>query len=93
MIFYGVIIVSLVDVELLVNSTLGSFAAIMRTDTDKTVVVSTTDTMAEILKPLKALSFPVKEEVVSSLITSIQDVLDNKVKGLCRSCSVTYDYH
>ena len=67
--------------EFLVNSTLGSFAAIVRTDSDKTVVVSTLETLEEILKPLKVLSLPVKEDVISSLMISIQDLLENNVRG------------
>ena len=69
------------NVHYLVNSTLSSFAAVVRTDTDKTVVVSTLETLDEVLKPLKTMQFSVKDEVVSNLMTSIQDVMDNKVKG------------
>ena len=45
------------------------------------MVVSTLETLDEVLKPLKTMQFSVKDEVVSNLMTSIQDVMDNKVKG------------
>ncbi len=67
------------DVEVLVNYTMSSFAAVIRTDSDKTVVMATLETLYDVLKPLKALSFPIEEKVVDSLMTSIQDILDNKV--------------
>ena len=69
------------NVHYLVNSTLSSFAAVVRTDGDKTVVVSTLETLEEILKPLKILGYVIQEKEVSNLMVSIQDVLDNKVKG------------
>jgi len=69
------------NIHYLVSSTLSSFAAIVRTDGDKTVVVSTLETLEEILKPLKTLNFLIGEKEVSNLMVSIQDVLDNKVKG------------
>lgn len=63
------------------NSALSSFAAVVRTDGDKTVVVSTLETLDEILKPLKTMNFSVNDKEVANLMTSIQDILDNKVKG------------
>ncbi len=62
----------------LVSSALSSFAAVVRTDADKTVVVSTLETLEDMLKYLKSLNFPINDKEVSSLMTSIQDVLDNK---------------
>ena len=45
------------------------------------MVVSTLETLDEVLKPLKMMQFFVKDEVVSNLMTSIQDVMGNEVKG------------
>lgn len=75
--------------ESLVNSTLSSFAAVIRTDSDKTVVVATLETLEDILKPLHKLSFPVKEPAVTSLMTSIQDVMENKVYFDLKTCPLT----
>lgn len=67
--------------EYLVNSTLSSFAAMVRTDSDKTVVMATLETLDDILKPLKEFSFSIREDVVTSLLVSVQDIMENKVRG------------
>jgi len=68
------------NVSFLVNSTLANFAAIVKTENDKTVVVSTLETLDEVLKALKKLSFQMSEEAASSLMVAVQDVLENKVR-------------
>ena len=64
---------------ILINSTVASFAAIVKTDSDKTVVVATLESLDDVLKSLRKLSFPITEEVADSLLVAVQDVLENKV--------------
>lgn len=63
----------------LVNSTLVSLSATVKTDVDKTVVVTALETLDDVLKALRKLSFPMSKEAGDSLLTSVQDVLENKV--------------
>ena len=64
------------------NSTLASFAAIIKTDSDKTVVVTTLETLEDNLKALRKLSFTISEEAGDSLSVAVQDILENKVRIL-----------
>lgn len=59
--------------------TLSSFSAIIKTDIDKTVVVATLETLEELLKALKRLSYPMKEETMDAIVIAIQDILENNV--------------
>jgi hypothetical protein len=67
------------DVGFLVNNTLANFAAMIKTDSDKTVVVAILETLDDILKHFKKLSLPLKEEALDGLMTAVQDVLGNAV--------------
>lgn len=62
------------------NTTLASFAAIIKTDNDKTVVVTTLETLEDVLKAFKKLSLPIREDTGDSLMVAVQDILDNKVR-------------
>lgn len=68
------------NVGYLVNSTLTGFAAIVKTDDDKTVVVTTLETLDDVLRALKKLSFLITEETADSLLVAVQDILENKVR-------------
>ena len=67
------------DVGILVNTTLANFAAMIKTDSEKTVVVATLETLDDVLKHFKKLSLPLKEETLDGLLIAVQDVLENKV--------------
>ena len=67
------------DIDILVNNTLGSMAATVRTDSDRSVVTATLEAVEDLLKALRSLSFPMQDRVLSSLVVSVQDILDNKV--------------
>ena len=69
-------------VGFLVNSTLVSLSATVKTDIDKTVVVTALETLDDVLRALRKLSFSISKEAADSLLTSVQDVLDNKVQCL-----------
>lgn len=69
----------------LVNTTLANFAAMIKTDSDKTVVVATLESLDDLLKALKKLSLPMTEETLDGLIVAVQDILDNKVCMVCRT--------
>ena len=61
------------------NVTLSSFAAVVKTDGDKTVVVATLEVLEDVIKSMKDLSFSMREETLESLMVAIQDTLDNNV--------------
>ena len=65
--------------DVLVNNTLGSMAATVRTDSDRSVVTATLEAVEDLLKALEPLSFPMQERVLSSLVVSVQDILEDKV--------------
>ena len=67
------------DVEVLVNSTLLSMAATVRTDYDRTVVLATLESLEDLLKSLKESSFPLENKPLESLVTSLQDIFEQKV--------------
>ena len=60
---------------------MANFAAMIKTDSDKTVVVATLESLDDLLKALKKLSLEVTEETLDGLIVAVQDILDNKVSG------------
>lgn len=68
------------EVGILVNSTLANFAAMVKTDCEKTVVVTTLEALDDVLKSLRKLSFPMKEETLDGLMVAVQDVLENKTE-------------
>ena len=67
------------NMDVLVNNTLGSMAATVRTDLDRSVVTATLEAVEDLLKALRPLSFPMQERVLSSLVVSVQDILEDKV--------------
>ncbi len=67
------------NIEYLVNSTLLSMAATVRTDTDRSVVLATLESLEDLVKALKSASFRLAEEPLESLAVSIQDILEQKV--------------
>ena len=68
------------NMDVLVNNTLGSMAATVRTDSDRSVVTATLEAVEDLLKALQPLSFPMQDRVLSSLVVSVQDILDDKVR-------------
>ena len=66
---------------------MANFSAIVKMDVEKTVVVTTLETLEELLKTLKSLSPPVTEETLDGLVVAVQDVLENKV--LATQCYIT----
>ena len=68
------------NMDVLVNNTLGSMAATVRTDSDRSVVTATLEAVEDLLKALQPLSFPMQDRVLSSLVVSVQDILEDKVK-------------
>lgn len=68
------------NMDVLVNNTLGSMAATVRTDSDRSVVTATLEAVEDLLKALRPLSFPMQDRVLSSLVVSVQDILEDKVK-------------
>lgn len=67
--------------DVLVNNTLGSMAATVRTDSDRSVVTATLEAVEDLLKALRPLSFPMQDRVLSSLVVSVQDILEDKVSS------------
>lgn len=67
------------DLDYLINNTLGSMAATVRTDCDQTVVGATLEALEDLLKSLKTPPFPMQERVISSLMVSVQDIVEYKV--------------
>ncbi len=68
------------DLEYLLNSTFLSFAATVRTDCDRSVVIATLEMLEDLLKSLKVFSpFPLTEKPLSSLLVSLHDIFNNKV--------------
>lgn len=61
-----------------------------RTDDDPSVVVATLESIELILKSLKECGFHLEEKVVSSLLVTIEDILNNKVS---RCGFYYYMYH
>jgi len=74
---------TLADLEILINSTLVSLAATARTDSDRTVVAATLETLEDLFRSLKSTPFPLTEKALESLMVSIQDLLECKVPTLC----------
>ena len=72
------------NIQALVNSTLASFAATVRTDMDRGVVSTALEMLEDLLKFLRPFSFPLQERVTDSLVVSVQDVFEKKVYYLCR---------
>ena len=68
------------NIDVLLNNTLGSMAATVRTDSDRSVVTATLEAIEDLLKSLRPLSFPMQERVLSSLVVSVQDILEDKVR-------------
>ncbi|KAL5466681.1 hypothetical protein EMCRGX_G030825 [Ephydatia muelleri] len=73
------------NLDVLVNTTLLSMAAVVRTDTDRTVVIATLETLESLLKFLKGVSFIMERNPLDSLSVSIQDVLE--LKAQCQGVS------
>ena len=72
------------NIQALVNSTLASFAATVRTDMDRGVVSTALEMLEDLLKFLRPFSFPLQERVTDSLVVSVQDVFEKKVyAGFC----------
>ncbi len=72
------------SIEYLLNSTFLSFAATVRTDCDRSVVIATLETLEDLLKSLKGNSpFPLTQKPLSSLLVSLQDIFNNKVTTYC----------
>ncbi len=68
------------NTNFLLNSTLLNFAAVIRTDCDRSVVIATLETVEDLLKALREVGpFPLEERGLSSLLVSLQDVFNNKV--------------
>ena len=68
------------NLEVLINSTLLSFAATVRTDCDRSVVIATLETLEDLFKGLREVGpFPIQDKPLSSLLVSVQDVFNNKV--------------
>ena len=77
---------SLADLEILINSTIVSLAATVRTDPDRTVVIATLESTDDLFRSLKSTSFVLTEKALESLMVSIQDILECKVRSaLCYS--------
>ena len=74
------------NMDVLVNNTLGSMAATVRTDSDRSVVTATLEAVEDLLKALQPLSFPMQERVLSSLVVSVQDILEDKVSQGIHTC-------
>lgn len=74
---------ALANLDVLVNTTLLSMAAVVRTDTDRTVVIATLETLESLLKFLKGVSFIMERNPLDSLSVSIQDVLELKASHSC----------
>ena len=68
------------------NNTLGSMAATVRTDSDRSVVTAMLEAVEDLLKALEPLSFPMQERVLSSLVVSVQDILEDKVRSRAYTC-------
>ena len=69
------------NMDVLVNNTLGSMAATVRADSDRSVVTATLEAVEDLLKTLRPLSFPMQDRVLSSLVVSVQDILEDKVSS------------
>ena len=65
--------------DVLLNNTLGSMAATVRTDSDRSVVTATLEAVEDLLKSLRPLSFPMQDRVLASLVVSVQDIMEDKV--------------
>lgn len=65
--------------DILLNNTLGSMAATVRTDSDRSVVTATLEAVEDLLKSLCSLSFPMQDRVLTSLVVSVQDIMEDKV--------------
>lgn len=77
---------SLADLEILINCTLVSLAATVRTDPDRTVVIATLESTDDLLRSLKSTSFVLTGKALESLMVSLQDILECKVRlALCCS--------
>ncbi len=75
------------NLDILLNSTLLSFAAVVRTDCDRSVVIATLETLEDLLKALrKDGPFQLQERGLTSLLVSVQDLLNNKVSGCVCLC-------
>ena len=57
-------------------------SATVRTDCDQSVVGATLEALEDLLKSLKTPPFPMQERVVSSLMVSVQDIVEYKVHVL-----------
>ncbi len=69
--------------------TLSSFAAVIKTESDKTVVVATLESLEDLFKAMIVISFPMKEDTLDSLMLAIQDTLENKVSMERTLCTVS----
>ena len=67
------------NLDVLVNSTLLSMAATVRTDSDRTVVIATLETLEDMLKGLKGTLFCLADKPMESLAVSLQDIFEQKV--------------
>lgn len=77
---------SLADLEILINSTIVSLAATVRTDPDRTVVIAALESTGDLFRSLKSTSFVLTGKALESLMVSIQDILECKVRSaLCYS--------
>ena len=70
------------ELEGLINSTLVSLAATVRTDSERSVVIATLETLEDFLKSVKTLSFPMAGKALESLVVSVQDILEQKVRNI-----------
>ena len=64
------------------NLLIGSLAATVRTDAERYVAIATLETLEDLLRCLRELSFPLAEAPLESLLVSVHDVLEMKVTNL-----------
>ena len=62
-------------------------AAVLRTDDDRTVVITTLEALEQLLKFLKGVPFTLERNPLESLSVSLQDILELKARIHTRWCT------
>lgn len=75
-------IIFLGSLNILINSSLTNMSASARTDADSLVTVATLESIETVLKSLRGRGFPIESKVAESLLVTIDDLLNNKVRGV-----------
>ena len=68
--------------NILINLSLSNMSASARTDADSLVTVAMLESIETVLKSLRGHGFPIESKVAESLLVTIDDLLNNKVRGV-----------